>query len=524
MDDKKFDLDEILGEPSSGRKKTDYTDLDDLDISFKGKEPERKKDYSAQDIDELLSFSSSTRNTKSKISEDADISEEETVHSGAPVIVEEVEPAEDAQASEKQQSVQQTSALDDLKKHFSGTGSIDIEKSENENDTEHKQEKVSAPTAKKGKSANTAKSAKAKKKKKKKKSRFNGSILGGIIIITVILTVSMVLAVGGITLGMEYYGIGKSDNEISFTIPEGASNEKIAQILEEKGVINNQKLFVLAIRLHKPDTIYPGDITLQPSMGYSDMIEELAIMRESYESVTITFTEGETLLDVATKLEENGVCEASDFLFEFNKNQNFSFESKINENENAFYAREGYFFPDTYDFYVGDTASNITRIVRENFESKLTDKMYTRMDKLGLDLNEVMTLASLVQLEANSAEEMPLVASVFLNRLDDQDTFPMLQSDTTTNYINNVIAAQTANTTTIEHYTDYYDTYQCKGLPAGPICNPGIDAINAVLYPEDTDYYYFCNNLETGESFFAETLEEHEKNLIKAGLAEEKED
>lgn len=512
MDDKKFDLDEILGESSSVKKNSDYADLDDLDISFKKRGTEQKKDYSAQDIDELLSFSSSSSNKKTVLSEKVSDSDTNKSQEGASVIIDEPKSSDEAPKQEK--SDFQTSTLDDLKKHFSGTGSFDANKTEAVND----KKRPAVHTVKEAKKTDH----KSSKKKKKKKSRFNGSILGGIIIITIILTVSLVLAVGGISVGMEYYGIGKSDNEISFTIPEGSSNEKIAQILEEKGVIDNHKLFVLAIRLQKPATIYPGDITLKPSMGYSTMIEELAKMRESYESVTITFTEGETLLDVAKKLEENGVCEASDFLFEFNKNQNYSFESRIKENENAFYAREGYFFPDTYDFYVGDTASNITRIVREHFESKLTDKMYTRMDKLGLDLNEVMTLASLVQLEANSKEEMPLVASVFLNRLEDDDTFPMLQSDTTSNYIKNVISSQTSNETAIDHYTDYYDTYQCKGLPASPICNPGLDAINAVLYPEDTKYYYFCNNLETGESFFAETLEEHEENLIKAGLATEK--
>ena len=72
----------------------------------------------------------------------------------------------------------------------------------------------------------------------------------------------------------------------------------------------------------------------------------------------------------------------------------------------------------------------------------------------------------------------------------------------------------------IDHYTNCYDTYVCMGLPAGPVCNPGLDAINAVLYHEDTDYYYFCNNLETGESFFAETYKQHKKNLKKAGLSE----
>ena len=160
------------------------------------------------------------------------------------------------------------------------------------------------------------KTNKYKKKKKKKGSRFNGSIFGGIIIVTLILTVSMVLAVGGITIGMEYYGIGKSDNDISFNIPQGSTNVEIASQLKANGIIKNEKLFLLALKVHNPETIFPGDITLQPSLGYSGVIDELQKMRESYETVTITFKEGENLLDIAAKLEENGVCEASDFLFD----------------------------------------------------------------------------------------------------------------------------------------------------------------------------------------------------------------
>ena len=109
-----------------------------------------------------------------------------------------------------------------------------------------------------------------------------------------------------------------------------------------------------------------------------------------------------------------------------------------------------------------------------------------------------------------------------ISRLDDPDTYPMLQSDTTTNYIKNVIKTEADITASIEHYTECYDTYKCKGLPAGPICNPGMAAINAVLEPKKTDYYYFCNNLKTGETFYAKTLDEHEENLVKAGLAKKK--
>lgn len=365
------------------------------------------------------------------------------------------------------------------------------------------------------------KGGKKKKKKRKKKGKVNNSLFGGVILVVVILTVSLVLAVGGISIGMEYYGIGKTDEDIRFNIPAGSTNSEIADILVNEGVIKNKKLFMLALKIEKPAAIYPGDITLQPSSGYSEIIENLSQMRESYKTVSITFTEGESLLEIANKLEKNEVCSAEDFLFEFNKNQGYDFENDIDDNGDMFYRMEGYFYPDTYEFYVEDSASNVTKKLREQFEKKY-ETVKSKIKNSGMSLNEVMTLASIVQLEAASEGEMPKVASVFLNRLDDPDTYPMLQSDTTTNYINDVIKVEADNTASIEHYTECYDTYKCKGLPAGPICNPGMAAINAVLDPKKTDYYYFCNNLKTGETFYAKTLDEHEENLVKAGLAKKK--
>lgn len=365
------------------------------------------------------------------------------------------------------------------------------------------------------------KGGKKKKKKRKKKGKVNNSLFGGVILVVVILTVSLVLAVGGISIGMEYYGIGKTDEDIRFNIPAGSTNSEIADILVNEGVIKDKKLFMLALKIEKPAAIYPGDITLQPSSGYSEIIENLSQMRESYKTVSITFTEGESLLEIANKLEKNEVCSAEDFLFEFNKNQGYDFENDIDDNGDMFYRMEGYFYPDTYEFYVEDSASNVTKKLREQFEKKY-ETVKSKIKNSGMSLNEVMTLASIVQLEAASESEMPKVASVFLNRLDDPDTYPMLQSDTTTNYINDVIKVEADNTASIEHYTECYDTYKCKGLPAGPICNPGMAAINAVLDPKKTDYYYFCNNLKTGETFYAKTLDEHEENLVKAGLAKKK--
>lgn len=376
-------------------------------------------------------------------------------------------------------------------------------------------------SSKSGKASKKKSSSKNVRKKRKKRERIlNSSIITGLTLTVVIVTISIVLSTGAITLGMEYLGINKSNKEITFNIPEGSNNDEIADILVENNIIKYKPLFKLALRVKNQPTLFPGDITLSPSTSYPAIIDNLSYMREVRETVTLRFKEGTNLLAVANKLEKNGVCSKDEFLFTFNgKQEEFGIDNLVTRNVEAFYSMEGFFFPDTYEFYLGDSAYNVTKIIRENFESKFTDEMYARMRELDMDLSEVVTLASIVQSEAGTVEDMPIVASVFHNRLNDPDTFPNLQSDATANYITKVVSKVETSSAMLERYTNVYDTYICFGLPAGPVCDPGLDAIKAVLYPEDTNYYYFCNNLETGESFFAETLEEHEKNLKKAGLA-----
>ncbi len=362
-------------------------------------------------------------------------------------------------------------------------------------------------------------SAKKRKKKKSKKPKVNNSIFGGLIIISLILTASIVLAYSGISLGMEYLGIGKNSNDITFNIPEGATADEVIKLLQDNDIIKQPKLFSVVMKMKKLD-FYPGDITLKPSMSYSQIIDELAVNRETRETVSVTFPEGITLREAAQLLEDNKVCLKKDFLFQFNKNQDFEFEKLIEDTDQMFYKREGYFFPDTYEFYLDDDAYNVSRIIKEHFAEKFTASMQSKMRQSGMTLNELITLASMVQREAGTVKDMPIVASVFLNRLDDPATFPSLESDATGNYIKNVIKKEADTNVSIKFFTEGYDTYNCKGLPAGAICNPGLDAINAVLNPEKTEYYYFCNNLDTGKAYYAKTLEEHEKNLVKAGLVE----
>ena len=361
-------------------------------------------------------------------------------------------------------------------------------------------------------------SGSSKNKKKRRGSRINNSIFGALILVTIILTVSLVVAITGIKIGMEYLGVGKSENDITFNIPENATPEDICDILIANNIIENKTLFKIAMKLQHSPTLFPGDITLHPSMGYSAVIEELSKQRDIRKTVKITFPEGITLLEAATMLEEKNVCTAQEFIFEFDKKQGFSYESMIDNETDAYYKMEGFFFPDTYEFYEEDDGYNVARTIKANFANKFTDEMQSAMKAKNMSLSDLITLASIVQWEANSAEDMPKVASVFLNRLADPDTFPKLQSDATGNYLKKVINV-VGDTASKEHYAELYDTYQCIGLPPGPVCNPGVDAINSVLNPDKTKYYYFCNNLKTGKSYFAETLEEHEKNLVKAGLA-----
>ena len=416
----------------------------------------------------------------------------------------EAEPDADDEAYPKEQS-------DDDNSGYSEEPNIDMTPSSNNGVTD-----FSEPVRRKRPAGRAA--ASSSKKKKKKGSRVNNSIFGALILVTIILTVSLVLAITGIKIGMEYLGVGKSEDDITFNIPENATPDDICDILISNNIIENRTLFKIAMKFQHSPTLFPGDVTLHPSMGYSTIIEELSKQRDIRKTTTITFQEGITLLEAANLLEEKKVCTAQDFLFEFNKSQGYAYENLINDSADTFYKMEGFFFPDTYEFYLNDTGYNVSRTIKSNFASKYSESIQKAMSSTDMTLSEIVTLASIVQWEANSAADMPKVASVFLNRLADPDKFPKLQSDATANYLKKVVNV-VGDTASKERYADIYDTYVCNGLPEGPVCNPGLDAINAVLNPEKTKYYYFCNNLKTGKSYFAETLEQHQKNLVKAGLA-----
>lgn len=366
----------------------------------------------------------------------------------------------------------------------------------------------------------------SKKQNKKKKVEVNYSIFTGLIVTVVVLLVSVSLAFFGISLGLEYLGINKSDEVIKLNIKEGSNTDDIAQQLIDEDIIENKFLFKLIVNLKDAGSLMkPGDIELKPSWSYADKIDALVEQRESFETVSVVFPEGTTLLDAAKLLETKGVIsDYQELIYTFNSEKfGYDFESLIDNKGKKFYAMEGYFYPDTYNFYLDDSSFNIVKTVREHFNSKFTEDMKNTMRENGMTMDEVITLASIVQAESGSVKDMPKVASVFLNRLKDPANFPRLESDATETYYKDVIKVEAESSKTftdseIKEFKDYYDTYVANGLPAGPVCNPGLEAINAVLYPEKTDYLYFCSNLKNKNTYFAKTLSTHKKNLKKAGL------
>lgn len=236
-------------------------------------------------------------------------------------------------------------------------------------------------------------------------------------------------------------------------------------------------------------------------------------------TVSITFPEGYSAVQIAKKLEKEGVCSAEDFMLQVKSidglAEQYKFISFIKP-ENRAFALEGYIFPDTYEFYRGESAKSVLARFLRNTDSKLTDEYYQKAESMGYSIDEIITLASVIQKEAGMKEQMSNVSCVLHNRLKSAD-FPKIQCDVTINYLNDYVidSPYLSGDTTV--FSQYYNTYKCEGLPVGAICNPGIEAINAALSPTDAEYYYFVTDKDNNY-YYAKTYAEHQANCKKCGI------
>ena len=357
---------------------------------------------------------------------------------------------------------------------------------------------------------------------------------GGAWKILLVLVVLLALAAGAALLfaRSEINGRTTDAEPVTVSIQQGSGVSAIAQKLKDAGVIRSAYLFRWYVgQKGTAAKLQYGDFALTPGTGYDDLIAALSTYAKA-ETVRVTIPEGTTAIAIAQKMEAAGLCSAEDFLKEANEGDfsEYTFWQYVPDDVDApdrFMKCEGYLFPETYEFLKDDTVHNYVATFYAQFDAQITEEMYAELEKQAMTLPELITLASFVQEEAGNSQDSN-VAQVFRNRLAEGSPYPRLQSNTSShiqsdadnNYLWNWVAPYYGGWDNIpENIVAAYDTYSCKGLPAGPISNPGLAAIQAALDPqpdEDAkDAYFFVTDLK-GNYYYARTLSEHNANCQTA--------
>ena len=352
----------------------------------------------------------------------------------------------------------------------------------------------------------------------KKKAKTVGGNFAVILFAFIILftTLTSYISISGLN---DILAINTSDVVIKVEIPEEPTYNDILDILHDNDLIKQKTLCNIFAKFRHYDDednkYLSGVYYLDRTMGIEGMLNKCMAAPESADTVTLGFPEGWTIKQIFEKLEKYDVCKTDRLYTALSDvDYEFDFVRSLTPEEERYQLLEGYIFPDTYDFYVDADANYVIRKFLSNFNDRWTDEYQARADKLGYSMDEIIIIASIIQKEAADSSQMKAVSSVIHNRLKNSVKFPTLGCDSTaiyvSNYVKPVVGGSRGN-----YYLSKYDTAANRGLPPGPICNPGIDAIEAALYPSDTNYYYFLHD-NSGKIYMAKTQKEHEGNYVLA--------
>ncbi len=304
-----------------------------------------------------------------------------------------------------------------------------------------------------------------------------------------------------------------------------AVTSRIAQILKQDGVIKNTNFFCLYVHLRKVDGCFrSGTWQMNTKTDYEEITNTFESNEGRKDIVKVTIPEGQNALEIAKLLEKDGVVSSKQkFLDVLNTNafdNSYTMISNLKGLSGRYYKFEGYLFPDTYEFYQNEDPQNILQKMLDDANKHYTAQIRDKAKAQNMTLDQLVTMASIIQAESADSSDMLNVSSVLHNRLKygSQYNIFTLDCNSTTYYpyrSQSVIPASVG-----KNYKSKYNTYTIKGLPAGAICNPGMAAINAALQPNTTDYLYFCHNPKTQRAYYASNAEEQAENLVKAGLSQ----
>ena len=380
-----------------------------------------------------------------------------------------------------------------------------------------------------------------KKGRPKKKDGYG--LLGIPHVFATVIWLALILAIG-VSLGRvlwvccaDVMAFGKDDQKVTITITAEDTIDTISKKLGQANLVRYPNLFKLFAEVTgKDEDICVGTFTLSPQLDYNAMINAMYSSSSKRGVVDVMFPEGYNCAQIFKTLEAKGVCTAAD-LEEYAANgelKEYWFLEGVPRGDK--YCLEGYLAPDTYSFYLNDSPRRVLEKLLNEFDDRFTDKMKedfktiqnTFAAKLRargfnaayiqehtLTLHQVVTLASVVQKEAASVNEGFDIASVFYNRLSNPNILS-LGADATVYYAIGDYFGE-IDELTAEHLNvdSPYNTRKNQGIPPGPICNMGVQALYAALEPNDTNYNYFVYDRSTSAHRFAVTESEHNKNVAE---------
>ena len=324
-----------------------------------------------------------------------------------------------------------------------------------------------------------------------------------------------IVALTGLSLGRllwvcatDVLAFGREDRVTTITITNSdvGNIDAIANKLYNAGLIKYKQLFRFYASLSSADEkISAGTFELNTLFDYNALVKGMSATSSYRETIKVTIPEGYTCAQIFALLEEKGVCTAAE-LKAYEVQSDYWFLAGANED--AEYPLEGFLFPDTYQFYIGDNAKGVFRRFLARFDDIFTDELKEYLNGSKYSMYQIMIVASMIEKESAGSSENYDISSVIYNRLNNSASFPYLNIDAT------IVYAQGGNSDVIDKDLDSpYNTYKYKGLPPTPICNPSLLSIQAALAPTDTKYYYYALDPSTGLHHFSKTYQEHQNFL-----------
>lgn len=351
---------------------------------------------------------------------------------------------------------------------------------------------------------------------RRSRRRKNSGCAGTVVYVIAVLGISLVLSLVAIFMANDVFAFVTDDAEVEFNVPANTDIVSLSKELDDLGVVHYGTVFKLYVSLKGDNQdVLAGVYRLNPNMDYGQIISALSNSTTD-ETTTITIPEGYSVAQIRQLFLDEHVCTTA-AVDEILNEYAFKHEFLTDEKPPKEGWLEGYLFPDTYEIYKGNAnvKSAINKMLN-NFDNKYDDEIKTGAEALDRSMHDIVTIASLIEREAQHDDERAKIAGVIYNRLRNADSFPFLQIDASVLY---GLGRTSGALTQQELETDTpYNLYTQRGLPPGPICNPGYASLHAAAYPEEHGYYYYVA-MPDGSHLFASSNDEHNNNIAIAANA-----